>query len=91
MSTLLLAYSSRDATNRNRFVPIEPDDELPQRVKRSRVLERSNMQSHQNMFELHSIPTRFCQENACQCAAVLLNVLGKAPACCNANINNREA
>ena len=34
---LLLAHPSRNVTNRNGFVPIEPGDELPQRVKRSRA------------------------------------------------------
>ena len=72
-------------------MPIEPSDEFLQRIKNFRVLERSNMQSHQDMFELHSVPTRFCQENACQCAAVLLPVLGKAPACGSSNINDRKA
>ena len=49
------------------------------------------MKGHQNMFELYSIPTRFCQENAYQCTTVMRDVLGKAPACCNANISDRKA
>jgi hypothetical protein len=55
------------------------------------VLERSDMQSRQNMFELHSIPTWFCQENARKGTTVLPDVLGEAPACCNTNISDRKA
>jgi len=55
------------------------------------VLKRSNVKSYENVFKLHSILTRFRQENACQCTTVLRDILGKAPACCNANVSDRKA